>query len=63
MKDNHPLAFSYISRLLRHTTMANGPLYKWNERNKFKRELRGKDQSIYPWLSRDAVAEFQSLIA
>ena len=63
MKNNHPLAFSYISRLLRHTRMANGPLYKGNERNKFKRELRGKEQSIYPWLSRHAVAEFQAFLA
>jgi hypothetical protein len=62
MKNNHALAFNYISCLLRHTSMANGPLYKGNERSKFKPKLRGKEQSIYPWLSRDAAKEFQQLL-
>jgi len=60
MKADHPLAMEYIARLLRHTRMHNGPLYKESERSRISRlELRGKEQSIYPWLSRDAVAEFQ----
>jgi len=44
MKTNHTLAFNYISRLLRHTIRHNGPV---------------KRSEINPWLSRDAVAEFQ----
>jgi hypothetical protein len=47
MKSNHPLACTYIARLLRHTVRANGPIVR-NE--------------ILPWLRRDAVLEFQSLI-
>jgi hypothetical protein len=48
MKENHPLAMEYIARLLRHTTQQNGPV------------LRHK---IDPWLRRNAVAEFQSLLS
>ncbi|HEY7001131.1 MAG TPA: N-acetylmuramoyl-L-alanine amidase [Candidatus Udaeobacter sp.] len=63
MKADHPLAMEYIARLVRHTRMHNGPLYKGNERSRISRlELRGKEQSIYPWLSRDAVAEFQAFL-
>jgi hypothetical protein len=47
MKENHPLAMEYVARLLRHTTQHNGPV---------------KRHEIDPWLRRDAVAEFQSLI-
>jgi hypothetical protein len=64
MKANHPLAMEYIARLMRHTRKQNGPLYKGNERGVFSRpELRGEEQSIYPWLSREAVAEFQAFLA
>ena len=63
MKANHPLAMEYIARLMRHTRMANGPLYKGPERSKLSQKVRGEKQSIYPWLSRDAVAEFQALLA
>jgi peptidoglycan hydrolase-like protein with peptidoglycan-binding domain len=63
MKANHPLAMEYIARLMRHTRKQNGPLYKGNERSVFSRpELRKEEQSIYPWLSRDAVAEFQAFL-
>jgi peptidoglycan hydrolase-like protein with peptidoglycan-binding domain len=63
MKANHPLAMEYIARLVRHTRKQNGPLYKGNERSVFSRpELRREEQSIYPWLSRDAVAEFQAFL-
>jgi Putative peptidoglycan binding domain/D-alanyl-D-alanine carboxypeptidase len=48
MKTNHTVAFSYISRLLRHTIRANGPV---------------KRSEINKWLSRDAVAEFQTFLA
>jgi hypothetical protein len=63
MKSNHPLAMEYIARLMRHTRMANGPLYKGSERNKLSPKVRAQEQSIYPWLSRDAVAEFQAFLA
>jgi hypothetical protein len=63
MKANHPLAMEYIARLMRHTRMANGPLYKGSERNKLSPKVRAQEQSIYPWLSRDAVAEFQAFLA
>jgi peptidoglycan hydrolase-like protein with peptidoglycan-binding domain len=63
MKTNHPVAMEYIARLIRHTRRANGPLYKDSERSGFASSLRGKEQSIYPWLSRDAVAEFEALLA
>jgi hypothetical protein len=60
MKAKHPLAMEYVARLMRHTMRHNGPLYR--DRSKFKPELQGKEQSIYPWLSRAAVAEFQKLL-
>jgi hypothetical protein len=63
MKFNHPLAMSYVSRLLRHSTKENGPLYKGSERNAIRESLRGAEQSIYPWLSRAAVAEFEALLS
>jgi peptidoglycan hydrolase-like protein with peptidoglycan-binding domain len=61
MKANHPLAMEYVARLMRHTMKHNGPLYR--DRSKFKGKLRDAEQSIYPWLSRAAVAEFQRLLA
>ena len=60
VKTNHPLAMEYVARLMRHTMRHNGPLFK--DRSKFTGELRVKEQSIYPWLSREAVAEFQALL-
>jgi hypothetical protein len=47
MKQDHALAMEYIARLLRVTVAANGPV---------------KRHEIDPWLSRTAVAEFQSLL-
>ena len=47
MKHDHPLAMDYIARLLRVTVNANGPV---------------KRHEIDAWLSRTAVAEFQSLL-
>ena len=48
MKSDHPLAMEYIARLLRHTIDANGPV---------------KRHEIDQWLRRDAVAEFETLLA
>ena len=47
MKQNHRLAMEYIARLLRRTTHHNGPVVR---------------HEIDPWLRRDAVVEFQSLM-
>lgn len=47
MKHDHALAMEYIARLLRVTVAANGPV---------------KRHEIDEWLSRPAVAEFQSLM-
>ncbi len=48
MKKNHRLAMEYIARLLRRTTHHNGPVVR---------------HEIDPWLRRNAVAEFQALLA
>jgi hypothetical protein len=56
----HAVAFEYVARLMRHTMRHHGPLHK--NRSKFKPALRKPEQSIFPWLSRDAVAEFQQLL-
>lgn len=47
MKANHPLAIGYCARLLRRTVRHHGPV---------------RDFHIHPWLRRDAVAEFLSLL-
>jgi hypothetical protein len=47
MKQDHQLAMEYIARLLRRTVDHNGP---------------AKRHEIDPWLRRDAVAEFESLL-
>lgn len=47
MKLNHPLAMEFVGRLLRRTTHHHGPVLR---------------HEIDPWLRRDAVAEFQSLV-
>ena len=63
MKTNHPLAMEYIARLMRHTRMANGPLKKGDERRTFNDpKFREEEQSIYPWLSREAVEEFEAFL-
>lgn len=48
MKSNHPLAMEYIARLLRHTVRHNGP---------------AKRKEINPYLSRDSVNEFMTLLS
>lgn len=47
MKRDHTLAMEYAARLLRHTVNHNGPV---------------KRKEINPWLSREAVAEFEKLL-
>lgn len=48
MKKDHALAMEFVARLLRRTTLHHGPV------------LRGE---IHNWLRRDAVVEFQQLLA
>ena len=48
MKSDHPLAMEYIARLLRHTVRHNGPVLR---------------HEIDPFLSREAVAQFMSLLS
>lgn len=60
MKADHALAMEYVARLMRHTTKHNGPLYR--DRHKIAASLRGPEHSIYPWLSRDSVKEFETLL-
>ncbi len=47
MKADHTLAMEYAARLLRRTVRHNGPVLR---------------HEIDPWLSRDAVAEFEQLL-
>lgn len=47
MKEDHQLAMEYIARLLRRTVNHNGPVER---------------HEIDPWLRRDAVTEFQTLV-
>jgi hypothetical protein len=61
MKTSHALAMEYVARLMRHTTRHNGPLYR--DRSGMRENMRGAEQSIYPWLSRDAVAEFEARLS
>lgn len=62
MKFDHPLAMEFVARLMRVNTKHNGPLYKGAERDGIRSSLRGPEHSIYPWLIREAVAEFQALL-
>ncbi|PJR66822.1 MULTISPECIES: M15 family metallopeptidase [Klebsiella] len=47
MKENHPLAMEYVSRLLRRTIHHHGPVSR---------------HEIDPWLRRDAVREFETML-
>lgn len=62
MKFDHELAMEFVARLMRVNTRHNGPLYKGDERFVIRRSLRGAEHSIYPWLSREAVGEFEGLL-
>ncbi len=71
MKADHPIAMEFAARLLRidmrdFNRINNGPVRKGDERKKTwpdRPKLWEADESIYPWLSREAVAEIvQSLV-
>jgi hypothetical protein len=62
MKFDHPLAMEFVARLMRYNTKHNGPLYKGDERLAIRRSLRGEEHSIYPWLLRNAVEEFEGFL-
>lgn len=62
MKTNKPLAIEYVARLLRFNTLHNGPLYKGPERKIIRAPLRGEEHSIYPWLRRSCVDEFEACL-
>lgn len=63
MKFDPDFSTQYAATLLSHNGMHNGPLYKGAERAIIRRSLRGEEHSIYPWLKRDAVEEFQAALA
>ncbi len=62
-KHDHTFAMDYVSRLMRHNTHHNGPLYKGDERAHIRKSLRHEKHSIYPWLNRQSVEEFILLMA
>lgn len=62
MKFDHPFAMEFVARLMRHNTKHNRPLYKGDERFAIQSSLRGAEHSIYPWLRKSAVAEFQTFL-
>lgn len=71
MKLDHAVAMEYAARLLRidiknFNRIANGPVRKGSERSATwpnRPKLWDEKESIYPWLRRDAVAEFEALLA
>lgn len=66
MKSDHPLAMEFVARLLRVNTRHNGPLYRGDERKRTwpdRPKLWAEKESIYPWLNREAVTEFKTLLA
>lgn len=63
MKFNHPLAMEFVARLMRFNTKHNGPLYKGDERFALRKSVQAPQHSIYPWLSRESVKEFEALLA
>ena len=66
MKEDHEFAMEFVARLMRKNARHNGPLYKGAERKATwprRPKLWSVDESIYPWLSRAAVAEFETLLA
>lgn len=63
MKFDHVLAMEFVARLMRWSTKHNGPLYKGDERAGIRRSLRGEEHSIYPWLRKEAVEEFEAALS
>jgi len=70
MKVEHDVAIGFTARLLRidvenYERIANGPVRKGGDRKKTwpdRPKLWDAKESIYPWLRRDAVSEFQALL-
>lgn len=62
MKFDHGFSIRYAATLMSHNAMHNGPLYKGAERAKIRLSLRGEKHSIYPYLSRAAMAEFKEAL-
>lgn len=68
VKKEHEVAVHYEVLLLRIDVknfhrLENGPLYKGEERNAIRKSLRGEEQSIYPYLTREALSECKLLLA
>lgn len=71
MKLDHPVCLEYTTRLLRidikdYNRIANGPVRKGEERKLTwpkRPKLWYEQESIYPWLRRDAVAEIEEMLA
>lgn len=71
MKKEPLLSFEFTTRVLRtdvrnYDRIPNGPVRKGDERRKTwpdRPELWKAEQSIYPWLRRDAVAEYKALLS
>lgn len=71
MKHDHPCALSFTALLLRidirdYQRINNGPILKGAEREATwpqRPKLWAEQESIYPWLSRSAVAEFERLLS
>lgn len=61
-KFDHPFAMEFVALLMRFNTKHNGPLYKGDERLIIRKSLRGEEHSIYPWLNRQSVIEFQKYL-
>jgi hypothetical protein len=70
MKSDHDVAMTFITLLLRidmknFQRINNGPIRKGDERKKTwpdRPKLWRAEESIYPWLSRDAVTEFMEFL-
>lgn len=62
MKFDPDFSTRYAATLLSHNGMHNGPLYKGAERAKIRKSLRGPEQTIYPYLKRQAVTEFLAVL-
>jgi hypothetical protein len=70
VKADHMFSTEFTARLLRidihdFHRIANGPVRKGDERKRTwpdRPKLWRPEESIYPWLSRDAVSEFEKLL-
>ena len=67
MKTNPELAMEYVARLMRKNVKHNGPLIKGAERRnvkgwRYRANLWRESESIYPYLSKEAMNEFVRLL-